>query len=185
MSTDIRLVSLRCAKCTQPLEGDLQSLFWYCPACGSGFEIVRHQELAPTPVYFARKVKANAAFRPFWAFDATLQLGKREGKGGFFSSPKGLIHLFEQRPALRFYIAAFQKDLDSKEPLALQLTHEQPELEYLHPQKTLPPVDLSQEDARKIADYLLITSEIGQKDTLRTLQYQLTLQNPMLIAIAL
>ena len=186
MSTDIQLVSLRCTKCSQPLAGEPRSLFWYCGACGSGFEIVRHQAFALTPVYFARKSKTtNAEFHPFWAFDATLQLGKREGKGGFFSSPKGLIHLFEQRPALRFYVAAFQKDLDSKDPLGLQLTQEQPELEYLHPQKTLPPVDLSQEDARKIADYLLITSEIEQKDTLRTLEYRLTLQNPMLIAIAL
>jgi hypothetical protein len=183
MSTNIQLVSLRCAKCSQPLAGDPQSLFWYCAACGSGFEIVRHQELVPIPVYFARKGQTNSEFYPFWAFDATLQLGKREGKGGFFSSPKGLIHLFEERQALRFYIAAFQKDLDAKEPLGLQLTQEQPELEFLHSQKSLPRVDLSQEDARKIADYLLITSEIEQKDTLRTLQYQLTLQNPMLIAI--
>ena len=186
MSTNIQLVSLRCTKCTQPLTGEPLSLFWYCPACGSGFEIVAHQQLAPTPVYFARKGKTTSEeFLPFWAFDASLSLGKREGKGGFFSSPKGLIHLFEQRPVLRFYVAAFQKDLDSNEPLGLQLTQEQPDLEYLHPQKSLPPVDLSQEDAKKIADYLLITSEIEQKDTLRTLQYELTLQNPMLIAITI
>jgi hypothetical protein len=186
MSTNIQLVSLRCTKCLQPLTGEPHSLFWFCPECGSGFEIVRHQELVTIPLYFARKKGAtNAEFLPFWAFDATLQLGKREAKGGFFSSPKGLIHRFEQQQALRFYIPAFQKDLDAKEPLGLLLTHEQPELDFLHVQKTLPIVDLSQEDARKIADYLLITSEIEQKDTLRTLQYQLTLQNPMLIAISL
>lgn len=185
MTTSIRLVSLRCGKCEQPLNGDRNSLFLYCPACGSGFEIIEHQELQPTPVYFARKNQATGEFLPFWAFDATLELGKRDAKGGFFSSPKGLIRMFEERRALRFYVGAFQKDLEAKDPVGLELTYEQPELEYLHPQKALPVVDLSQEDARKVADYLLITSEIEQKDTLRTLQYKLNLQNPMLVAVAI
>jgi hypothetical protein len=185
MTTNIRLVSLRCSKCGQSLSGDKNGIFLYCGACGAGFEIVRHQELVPLPVYFARGKNKNPEFASFWAFDATLQLAKRDAKGGFFSSPKGLIQLFEKRQTLRFYVAAFSKDLDSKEPTALQLTYEQPELEYLHPGKKFPAVEISQEDAKKIADYLLITSEIEQKDTVRTLEYQLILQNPMLIAIAL
>jgi hypothetical protein len=185
MASNIQLVSLRCEKCSQPLSGNAKSLFLYCPECGAGYEIVNQQQLQSTPVYFAREKKNNVDFLPFWAFDATLQLGKREGKGGFFSSPKGLIHLFEERQTLRFYIPAFTRDLNEKDPAALRLTYEQPELEFLHPQKSLPFVEISQEDARKVADYLLISSEIEQKDTLRSLQYQLNLQNPMLIAIAL
>lgn len=185
MNTGIQLVSLRCSKCSRPLSGDKKSLFLYCPACGAGFEIVRHQELVLTPVYFARKNKADSAFLPFWTFDSTLQLAERKAKGGFFSSPQGLVQMFEKRQAIRFYIAAFQKDLGSKNPVGLKLTYEQPELEYLHPQEKLPPVEISQEDAKKIVDYLLISSEIEQKDTLRSLEYQLSLQNPMLIAIAL
>jgi hypothetical protein len=185
MSTNIQLVSLRCSKCSQPLSADANGIFLYCGACGAGFEILNHQELVELPVYFARKGNKNQEFAAFWAFDATLELTKRDAKGGFFSNPKGLAQLFEERRGLRFYVAAFQKDLDSKEPVALELTYEQPELEYLHAQKKFPPVEISQEDAKKIADYLLITSEIEQKDTLKALEYRLTLQNPMLIAIAL
>jgi len=185
MSTNIQLVSLRCSKCSQPLSADKNGIFLYCAVCGEGFEIVRHQEVVPLPVYFARRGNSNQEFAAFWAFDATLELTKRDAKGGFFSSPKGLVQLFEKRHGLRFYVPAINKDLDSKEPVALQLTYEQPELEYLHPQKKFPAVEITQEDAKKIADYLLITSEIEQKDTLRTLEYRLVLQNPMLIAIAL
>ena len=93
--------------------------------------------------------------------------------------------MFEKNQTIRFYVAAFKKDLGSKNPIGLNLTYEQPELEYLHPQEKFPSVEISEEDAKKIADYQLISSEIEQKDTLRTLEYQLTLQNPMLIAIAL
>jgi hypothetical protein len=185
MSTNIQLVSLLCSKCRQSLSPDSNGIFLYCAACGGGFEIVRHQELVELPVYFARKGNSNQEFAPFWAFDATLELSKRDAKGGFFSNPKGLAQLFEKRHGLRFFVAAYHKDLDSKEPTALKLTYEQPDLEYLHPQKKFPAVELTQEDAKKIADYLLITSEIEQRDTLKTLEYRLTLQSPMLIAIAL
>jgi hypothetical protein len=185
MSTNIRLISLKCPKCSQPVSGEKHSIVLYCSACGGGFEIIDFQDLSEIPVYFARKNKAETQFLPFWAFDASLQLGKREAKGGFFSNPEGLIHHFENHGALRFYIAAFSRDLDEKKPLGLQLTYEQPQLEYLHPQKTLPMVEISRQDAMKVADYLLISSETEQKDTLRSIQYQLQLQNPMLIAIAL
>jgi hypothetical protein len=185
MSTNIQLVSLRCSKCSQPLSGDSNGIFLYCTACGGGFEIVSHQELIELPVYFARRKNSKHDFSPFWAFDATLGLTKRDAKGGFFSNPKGLAQLFEKRHGLRFYVPAFTKDLDSKEPIGLELTFEQPDLNYIHPQKKFPAVEITQEDARKIADYLFITSEIEQKDTLKTLEYRLTLQNPMLIAIAL
>ena len=185
MTTNIRLVALRCLECSQPISGDKRSLFLFCTECGSGFEVVRHEELVKIPVYFAKHNKQSEDFLPFWAFDATLQLTKREAKGGFFSSPKGLIQLFEKQNAIRFYVGAFQKDLSPDTPAALQLTLEQPNLEYLHAQKKLPVVQISQEDAKKIADFLLLTSEIEQKDTMRDLEYELKLQNPMLIAITL
>ncbi len=97
MNKGIQLISLRCSKCSQQLSGGKKSLVLYCSACGTGFEIVRQQELVLTPVYFARKVKTDSAFLPFWAFDSTLQLAERKGKGGFFSSPQGLAHMFGQR----------------------------------------------------------------------------------------
>src|SRR5918996_2592252 len=135
MSTNIQLVSLRCSKCGQPLSADANGIFLYCAACGGGFEIVGHQELVELPVYFARRKNSDQGFTAFWAFDATLELTKRDAKGGFFSNPKGLAQLFEKHHGLRFYVPALLKDLDSKEPVGLELTYEQPELEYLHPQK--------------------------------------------------
>ena len=185
MTSNIQLISLRCEKCSQPLSGKTKSLVLYCAACGSGFEIIQQQQLASTTVYFARRNSSKAEFQPIWAFDATLEVPRRESKGGFFSSPKGLIHQFEERRSLRFYVAAYTRDLNEKDPVGLQLTYDQPEFEFLHPQKELPNVEISQQDARKIADYQLISSETEQKDTLRSLEYDLTLQNPMLIAIAL
>lgn len=185
MKSDIQLVSLKCEQCGQGLSAETKAVVLYCAGCGSGFQILREQRPSRVQVYFARYNKNASQFHSFWAFDATLPMAKREAKGGFFKNPKGLMYLFEQRPALRFYVSGEMKDLTANEPLGLQLTMDQPELEFLHHQSNLPPVEITQEDARKIADYLLITSEAGQSDMLRNMEYQLQLQNPMLIAISL
>jgi len=183
MKSEIRLLSLKCTKCAQPLEAEMNTVVLYCSGCGSGYEIT-HDQPVPIPVYFARYNKNAQTWRSFWAFNATLTNAKREAKGGFFKNPKGLMNLFEQRQGLRFYVAAERSDITANEPLGLQLTHDQPELEFLPFQKLLPPVELSQEDARNVADFLLITSEAAQGDTLRNLEYELALKDPMLIAIS-
>ena len=185
MSSEIQLVALKCTQCGEPLSAKQRNVVLYCCGCGSGFEVLRQQPLSKVNVYFARLNRTATEFHSFWAFDATLAGVKREAKGGFFKNPKGLISLFEERPTLRFYISAELKDLSEKDPLGLQLTRDQPELEFLHPGKEFPSLEISQEDARKIAEFLLITSEAGQKDSLRRLDYQLQLNNPMLMAIAL
>ena len=182
MKSEIRLLSLKCAKCAQPLPAELNTLVLYCSGCGSAYEIGQDQP-SPVPVYFARYNKESSTYRCFWAFNATLNNAKREAKGGFFKNPKGLMYLFEQRQGLRFYVSGERIDIGSEDPADLDLTMEQPNLEFLPFEKALPPVEISQEDARNIADYLLITSEAKQGDTLRDLQYELMLKDPMLIAI--
>jgi hypothetical protein len=183
MKSEIRLLSLKCTKCAQPLDAEMNTIVLYCSGCGSGLEIGLEQP-SPVPVYFARHTKNAMTFRCFWAFNATLMNAKREAKGGFFKNPKGLMHLFEERKGLRFYVSTERSDLSAQDPVALQLTRAQPELEFLPYQKALPPVQMSQKDARDLADYLLITSEAKQGDTLRSLSYELELKDPMLIAIA-
>ena len=185
MSSEIQLVALKCTQCGEPLTAKLRDIVLYCKGCGSGYEVHRQQPLSKVNVYFARLNRNAQEFHCFWAFDGTLVDSKREAKGGFFKNPKGLMTLFEQRPILRLYVSAELRDLSTNDPLGLQLTRDQPELEFLHPQAELPRPEISQEDARKIADFLLITSEAGQKDSLRSLEYKLQLNNPMLMALAL
>jgi hypothetical protein len=185
MKAEIQLVALKCSQCGRPLSPKPEDILLYCGGCGSAFEISGQQQPSRVNVYFARYNKSASQFHAFWAFDATLQGANREAKGGFLKSPKGLMYSFEQRPALRFYVSAELNDLSAEDPLGLQLTRDQPELEFLQPQSEFPRIQVSQEDARKIADFLLVTSEAGQKDTLRSVSYQLQLNKPMLIAISL
>jgi hypothetical protein len=185
MTSEIQLIALKCTQCGKPLSAKQDDIVLYCGGCGSAFEIADQKEPTRVNVYFARLNRNAEQFHSFWAFDAILQGANREAKGGFLKSPKGLMQFFEQRPALRFYVSAELSDLSESDPLGLQLTRAQPELEFLQYQKEIPRVEISQEDARKIADFLIITSEAGQSDNLRSIGFQLQLNNPMLIAICL
>jgi hypothetical protein len=162
------------------------AVFVYCGSCGSGYEMNRQEEWHQIPVYFAQAGETtDGTFLPFWAFDARLNLISRDANKKLFGNPKGLIGTFEQRGAIRFYAPAFPEDLDAKRPRALDLTCEQPNLKFIQRQPRLPAVLLSQEDARKIADYLFVASEAEQSDMLRNLRYDLILENPCIIAVAM
>ena len=185
MTSGIELVPLRCSNCSCTMAGAQGNVFLYCQSCSYGYEITLEDTWNPVKVYFAKTQQEANTFFAFWAYDAKLDLKSRESKKGFFSSAsKGLSDIFQQRGTIRFYVPAFYEELDSKQSRALDLTYRQPDLEYLPAQKQLPQVAIAERDARKIADDIFLTSEIEQKDTLRSLVYLLHLDNPFLIAIA-
>lgn len=181
MSTGIQLTTLRCPSCNSDFKIGSNTIFLYCGSCGSGYEII-DEKLSSVPVYFALHGQTQERFQPFWAFDARLNVTTRESKG--FRHGHGLFRAFEEQKALRFYVPAFLEDLNNKPPRALQLTYDQPQMQFIQRQPALNGVTVSQRDARKIADYLIIGSEVEQPDTIRNLEFKLTLENPCIIGIA-
>jgi hypothetical protein len=186
MSDGVKLSLLRCPECSGNLSGEKEGVFLYCGGgCGAGFQLDEKNELEKIPVYFARAVKNTQVYFPFWAFDATLEVQDRDTKASIKSllgSSGGLIKLFKEKGTIRMYVSAYQGDLESPRPRALQLTYDQPELEFVERGK-IDGLIVSQKDARKVADYLFLTSEIEQSDMMRDLKYTLTLTNPIVILI--
>jgi len=182
MSSGIQLVALSCPKCSGKLYAGAGGVFLYCGECGSGFEIDDRDELSQIPVYFARLRKESQEFIPFWAFDAKLEVRDLQIHGS--QKQRGLIQLFQERGTIRLYVAAFPGDLEQQTPRSQQLTFDQPQLEFLQRQKSIQGVVISQKDARKIAEYLFLTSEIDRKDMLKSLSYNLKLENPSMFLIA-
>jgi hypothetical protein len=168
------------------MSGETKGRFLFCSNCTSGFELDDKEEMSKVPVYFGRTRPDAGQYLPFWAFDARLEIQNREARSGvtsFFNSPKGIARLFEERGAIRFYASAFMADLDQERPRALELTLNQPELEFIHPLPNVEGVEMNQQDARKVADYLFLLSEMEQRDTLRSLKYDLELRNAALILV--
>lgn len=187
MSESIQLLLLRCPECSSNLTGEKEGVFIYCGGCGAGFRLVENK-LQKVPVYFARITENPQSFFPFWAFDATLEIRNMDvnrGLKAMFKREGGLGSVFQQRGTLRFYVSAFQGDLDAIKPRALQLTLEQTELEYIDHQPRVDGFTVALEDAEKVADYLFMTSEIEQPDMMRKMDYTLQLTNPIVVVIGM
>jgi hypothetical protein len=181
MTAGIQVITLRCPSCNADFKIGTNTIFLYCGSCGSGYEL-QEENLSAIPVYFARYGENQNNFHPFWAFEARIQVTNRETKGG--SRDHGLFPLFEKLGVLRLYVPAFLDDLNAKPPKAMELSYKQPELQFIQRQPELNGVTVSRESAEKIADYLVIGSEVEQPDTLRNLVFELTLEKPCIIAIA-
>jgi hypothetical protein len=180
----LRLVPLRCTRCQGRVSTAPGSAVLLCLDCGAGLEVTEDGSLAPVEVAFARYAAGSESFLPFWTFAARLALATREStRGG--APAGGLAARFREKGALRFYCAAFPRDLEEKGKWSLRLTLEQPELAPAPPQKELGAVAFSQAEARALASDLFVTSELALPDTVRALEFELALSDPRVIAIAI
>jgi hypothetical protein len=180
----LRLVPLRCAKCQGRVSAPAGTAVLLCADCGAGFEVMEDGSLVPVAVSFALYTAGSERFYPFWTFEARLRLTARESDRRGAASG-GLAERFRERGSLRFYCAAFPSDLEEKGKWSLHLTLEQPDLRPAGARKELGTVAFSQAEARELASDLFVTSELQLPDTVRSLDFQLDLTDPRIVAIAL
>ncbi|SRR5713101_903156 len=182
--TGLRLIPLRCAACQGRLSAPTGAAVLVCAECGAGFEVMPDGSLVPVSVSFARYAKQSERFYPFWTFEARLRLTARESNHPP-SASGGLGARFRERGSLRLYCAAFPGDIEGNGKWSLHLTGEQPELTPVPPPKDLEPIAFSQAEARLLASDLFVTSELQLPDTVRTLEFQLELADPRIVAMTL
>jgi hypothetical protein len=139
-------------------------------------------------LHFRRLEEKGRGCYPFWVFDAGLQIRSRDSKRRIRSllslAPRGLSRLFEERGRLQLYCAAFGGDLEAGLSWSLHLTREQPELEETAP-AAVQPVAFGRDDARRLADFVYLSSEIEAPDLVRSIDYELDLRDPQLLAVTL
>jgi|GEM_PF-450017 len=188
MSADFRLVTLDCPQCGAPLAGEDEDLVFYCTACYSGFrvpesgdepegvEAATDDRLVPVEVSFlASPAEAPDLHLPFWLLPARVEILQRKGTGGSF---RGLLNFFTGRDAAAvpgdgtFAIPAFRAPLARVMELALRYTFEMPDTGEL-PRERLTGGSQTVADARKLAEFVLISSEAAKPDTLTELEYRL------------
>lgn len=187
MSRGFELVPLDCTACGAPLAAGPTDLVFYCTACRSGFRhepsVPRH--LAPVEVAFvASPHRAAEGYAPFWMIPARVHLERSAG-GGVFSGLMGfLAGDRDGSPAGEgtFVLPAFHLPIEQTVALALRYTEEFPLLDQLLGER-LTGGTVSPEDARKLAHYVLIASEVRKPDVLKDLDYRLDLDEPRLLGV--
>ncbi|MEW6308512.1 MAG: hypothetical protein AB1492_05645 [Bacillota bacterium] len=149
-----------------------------CKQCGVGCEAV-DDELVQVPVEFAvpkRDPGALACYLPVWVFAAQLKLSRQSAGFSLFGGRNSGEY------DLKFYVPAFAGGLATLKQLGAGLTRKQPEYDTILRQQ-LAGIALRREDAKRVADYLLITIEAEKPDMLQGLTYSLELSQAKLLGI--
>lgn len=187
MSTGFSLLLLDCANCGAPLAAEATDVVFYCTACRSGYRYdpAFPGHLAPVEVSFvASPHRAAEGYAPFWVLAARVEIVDRDAAAGFGS----LVRFFAggDEPAGgeagSFVLPAFPLPIAEAVDLALRYTAEFPTLDELLGERLTGGV-YDRDDARKLAEYVLLASEVEKGDTLKRLDYSLHLDEPRLLGV--
>jgi hypothetical protein len=175
MTTSVTLKLLKCPTCSTPVPAEEDEAAWVCATCGAGLQLTS-DGLAPLTVHWAvaRQGARPDAWRPFWALAGQAQFHQRVSYKGH-EEPEPLW----ARP-VRFYVPAFAITLDKLQSLGADLTRRQPALRPGPAAGALQGVSLLPDDARRVAEFVVLTIEATRPDKLRSVQFDLQLAAPEL-----
>ena len=189
MTTGYTLVPLDCPSCGAGIRADGEDVVYYCTACRNGY---RYDEasgsLADVEVAFVSVPNQQVdLYLPFWLLPAEVTIEERSAKGG--SAFGGLMKLFlgddEQAEGANsgtFAIPAFHAPLRAVTELTRRYTEALPGLgEKLG--EHLVGGCYGVEDARKLAHFALVASEVEKPDTLTRLRYEIVFGEERLVGV--
>ena len=184
MSLEYKLRALTCGKCGSGLVVEVNDNITYCTSCGSGFEI-EDGDLKPIEINFAAAAirgDGEMVYKPFWFIKAHIEVHERKAAGNFLKNMFGGSNE-NASGELAFYIPAFYCSLDSMKNLATQFTVRNP---VASPQKyntKLVGFAYGKEDAKKLAEFILISLEAEKSDTMKSFKYTITFNDMEILGI--
>lgn len=168
MSTSVELVLLKCPQCSTPVPAGEEEVAWVCRTCGQGLQLTP-DGLAPLAVHWQARRAGQPEWLPFWVLSGTANFAVRESYGG---QAKQNPHWAAPR---RFYVPAFPANLRDIETLGSQLTRAQVALEPGAAAGVLQNCTLLLEDARRAAEFIVLTIEADREDQVRNMTFTLNL----------
>ncbi|HCA42227.1 MAG TPA: hypothetical protein DEP28_03125 [Bacteroidetes bacterium] len=181
---DFKLVAVKCKNCDSGLVVEVNDNITYCTSCGSGFEII-DGELIPIEINFASPAmrgNGEPVYRPFWLLKTTVTILERNASGNFFKNLFGSNNPTGSGSVM-FYIPAFYCSLDNMKVLAQEFTMKNP---VASPQKfntKLVGFAYGKEDAKKLAEFVLISMEAEKSDMMKTFKYNIDFHSLEIIGI--
>jgi hypothetical protein len=183
--SSLELVPLKCRQCGGLIDGETNDVVFYCTHCSTGYELV-DDDLQKTEVRFVSYNGAAKMYLPFWALNTRVHVKQRvtsSGKvGAFFGKLFGGQDITGRTVDLRFYVPAFHLDMSRMRALSLKYTEEQPELGELLGEKLTHAV-YTKTDAERFARYVFVSIEAEKSDTLKHLDYELTVENAWILGV--
>ncbi len=183
------LVPLDCPTCGAAVHALGEDVVYYCTACQNGYTFsVESRGLEPVEVGFVSLPNvAVDEYLPFWVLPATITIHQRKGSSlnlsgilGFFTGDGGKPSVGPGEGS--FVVPAFDCKLDALTALTKAHTLQVP-----NPDERLGERLLGGrhgiDDARKLAHYALIASEVEKNDLLKRLEYKIEFGEPRLLGV--
>ena len=189
MPSEYTLVPLDCPSCGAGIGAEGIDVVYYCTACRNGYRYDEESgHLAAVEVAFVSLPSQQVdLYRPFWLLPAQVSIEERRAKGG--ASFSGLIRFFlgedrdaEGTTAGTFAVPAFQAPLQVVTELTRRYTEALPGLGEKLGERLVGGC-YGVADARKLAHYALIASEVGKPDTLIQFRYRLEFGQERLLGV--
>ncbi len=182
--SDFILEAVKCKKCASGLVVEVNDNIVYCSSCGSGFEII-YGELIPIEINFASasiRGEGELIYRPFWLLKTSISVEERKASGNFLKNLFG-GSAENANGSITFYIPAFYCSIDAMKELASQFTLKNP---VASPQKyntKLTGFAYGKEDAKKLAEFILISLEAEKSDTMKNFKYDMRFDSMEILGI--
>lgn len=178
----VRLIALKCLQCGFPLPVEPDEIACACPQCGQAARL-EGDALVAQPVTWAepRAEVSVPRWLQFWALPGQVSITRRETEG--FGGSSGGDPLWQK--ATRLWIPAFGLSLDLAKAWGAGLTRTQPALRPgpVPPGAPLRGCVVGLEDARKLADFVVLSIEAERPDMLRSIEFKLPEGTPELWAL--
>jgi len=176
----LELVALDCPTCGSSVEAEGGDVVYYCISCRNGYFFDRQDRaLRPVDVAFVALSHVSAErYLPFWHLPATIEIHQRDAQAGSF---RGLIKSFASlftddsgpsRAAGSFVVPAFDASLAAVTELVRRYTLAFPSLGEKLGERLVGGC-YGVEDARKLAHFALIATEVERPDLLKKLDYSI------------
>jgi hypothetical protein len=168
---NFKIEVVKCKNCASGLMVEMNDSVTYCSSCGNGYEII-DGDLYPIEINFAAAAlpsEGELIYKPFWYLKANVTILVRESDKGYYSDGGGKKAYGD----IIFYIPAFSCPVESMRQLAIAYTQRNP---VASPQKYNVKVtgfNYGKEDARKLAEFVLISLEAEKKDTMKQFEYKI------------
>ena len=183
----LTLVPLDCPTCGAAVMAAGEDVVFYCTACRNGYRYLPeepHLERVDVQFIAASNVSAER-YLPFWAIEADVAIKNRRAGRQLPEMIQGLFGGADRRssgPSQEFVVPAFRADLNSLVDLTRRYTQELPRLDERLGEK-LTGGCYGVEDAKKVAHFALIATEVDKPDTLRALDYTISFGAARLLGV--
>jgi len=174
MSAPVELIPMFCIRCQNAIPAQPDEVAWVCGQCGQGLLLSDEKGFTPLDFHYAADIPAGAIGKPFWIAAGKVDIHRTTYHG----DSSGEMRTFWQIPH-RFFIPAYELPLEAGITQGVNLLRQPPVLNPGSPAK-FAPITVPPEDIRPLAEFIILSIEAERKDDLKTVEFQLQLEEPQL-----